>query len=103
MPTVVNAHTNTPALSDLAAEINAALNQADSSRLQAGRLLLQAREIFDASKVQGDSWRGWCATNIPARSYRDIKRVMALARSSDPTAALAEERNKARRGMAANR
>ena len=84
----------------LAAEINAALRQADSSRLDAGRLLLQAREIFEADKAQGDSWRAWCATNIPDRSYRDIKRVMALARSSNPTAALAKERDEARLRMA---
>lgn len=99
----VAARINTPTLSDLAAEINAALKQADSARLLAGRLLLEAREIFEASRGDGDSWRGWCATNIPARSYRDIKRVMALARSADPKAALVEEREKARRGMAANR
>ena len=95
--------TNAPTLADLAVEINAAFGQADSSRLHAGRLLLQAQEIFKAGKARGDSWRAWCATNIPDRSYRDIGRVMKLARSADPIAALAEERKKARLGMAKKR
>jgi len=95
--------TNAPTLTDLAAEINAALRQADSTRLHAGRLLLQAREIFEAGKAQGDTWRAWCTTNIPNRSYRDIKRVMALARSADPAAALTKEREKARLGVAEKR
>src|SRR5436309_15841775 len=93
--------TNEPTLDELAGEINAAFAEADSSRLRAGRLLLQAREIFEATKAQGESWRGWCAQNISGRSYRDIKRVMSLARDPDPAAAAARERATARTRMAA--
>jgi hypothetical protein len=94
---------NTPTLEQFAAAINQELRQADYSRLAAGRLLLQAREIFEATKAEGDSWRAWCASNIPGRSYRDIKRVMALARSADPVAAVASEREANRARKAAGR
>ena len=91
-----------PTLASLAAEINAEFTNTESSRLRTGRLLLQAREVFDADKAPGDSWRAWCATNIQ-RSYRDCKRVMALARSPNPVAAVQAERDKASKGMARTR
>lgn len=56
--------------------------------------MLEARAKFEAIKAKCDSWRGWCATNIPGRKYRDIKKVSALARDPDPIAAVARERER---------
>lgn len=94
---------NAPSLLELAGEIIAAFGEADSSRLRAGRLLLQARELFEATKAKGESWRGWCTLNITTKKYRDIKRVMALARDPDPAAAIERERAGPRTRMAASR
>lgn len=89
-------------LQELATEINSAFSAADSSRLLAGQLLLEARREFDATKAEGDSWRAWCAGNVK-RSYRDVKRVMGLARAPDPVAAVAAERAASRASAAASR
>jgi hypothetical protein len=99
-----DAQQNMPTLAEYAGLIIESWRDADSSRLRTGRLLLQAREIFEAGKAEGDSWRAWCTKNIvPPRSYRDIKRVMALARDPDPIAAVAKAKEAARTGMAAKR
>jgi hypothetical protein len=95
-------------LEALAAPINDrwhAVRKADTEgRVAVGLMLIAAKEQVENSgpdwvKI---SWEKWCALNIE-RSMSDINRVMALARSPDPLAALEEERKKRRGQMAAHR
>jgi len=70
-------------------------------RVRAGFELIAVRKRIDAGEWEG-GWEAWCAEHIH-RSYRDIQKMMALARTGDPEAAAAEERAKRRKGMQAHR
>ena len=64
-------------------------------RLAAGQLLLHLRERIEAGE-QGDvAWWDWFEANIE-RSRKDCERLMRMASSPDPDAALADERAKDR-------
>ena len=69
----------------------------NSHRIQAGQELIAARAM-----VEPGNWLSWCSANIK-RSARDIQRLMKIAGSDDPEAALAEERETAREAMAEHR
>jgi hypothetical protein len=93
-------------LEGLAEEINErwhAVRRADTEgRIAVGRMLIDAKEQVEKGgpdwiKV---SWEKWCARHIE-RSMSDINKVIALAKSLDPLAALEEERRKRREQMAA--
>ena len=77
--------------------------KADSSanyhRVMAGRELIAIRPKIEEI---GLGWEAWCRENI-TRSMRDIRRVMKIAASPDPEAALEEERTQAREGMVTSR
>jgi hypothetical protein len=79
-----------PTLAELAASINSHIEQAiaagDSHRILAGLELIEARK-----HVPHGQWESWCAENID-RSYRDVRRLMAIAGSDDPVGALEHER-----------
>ena len=65
--------------------------QADDHRLAAAIQLAKAREIATAESIP---WKAWVAENIPYRSYRDVKRLVAIGTAKDPKAALEGAREK---------
>jgi hypothetical protein len=92
-------------LTRLAAEINdhfgAADVAGDEHRIAAGQKLNAAQALVvgrQNSRSGAALWREWLKANV-RRSERDCRKVMALARAPDPTAALRQERGKARDGM----
>jgi hypothetical protein len=72
------------------------------ARINAGKLLLEAKARVDAAKKEHGTFAVWCAANIK-RSMPDIYRVMKLASSPDSAAAREEEKRKAKEAMAAKR
>jgi hypothetical protein len=68
-------------------------------RVRAGFELIEARKLVEKN---GLGWEAWCAENIH-RSFRDIQKMMAMARTGDPEAAAEKERSRAREGMRAHR
>ena len=66
-------------------------------RVRAGFELIAVRK-----RIPEGEWETWCADNIH-RSYRDVQRMMALARSGDPEAAAEAERSRGRKSMRAHR
>lgn len=77
--------------------ITAALDLASKSskkteqhRLEAGRLLIEARQYVPSTK-----WQAWCKKWVK-RSLGDIRKLMKMASSNDPEAALAAERDETR-------
>jgi hypothetical protein len=68
-------------------------------RVRAGFELIAVRKRVEQ---EGLGWEAWCADNIH-RSYRDIQKMMALARTGDPEATAEEERSEARERMRAHR
>ena len=65
--------------------------QANDHRLAAALQLAKAREIATAESIP---WKAWVAENIPNRSYRDVKRLVAIGSAKDPKAAIEETRKK---------
>ena len=85
-------------LSAIAREVCVRLEKADKSagqandhRLAAAIQLAKAREIATAESIP---WKAWVAENIPDRSYRDVKRLVAIGSAKDPKAALEGAREK---------
>ena len=68
--------------------------KAQSHRVQAGKMLLEAKRLLNASG-SNRSWREWCAEHIE-RSERDIRRLVAIAKAADPEAAHEAEKAKTR-------
>jgi hypothetical protein len=94
-------------LDGLAKEIRSTLDRADKSqrhaddlRITAGRMLLAAREQVQAQKLV---WSEWLAANVPDRSERDVRRLLAVAKAPDPAAAADQERRATREQVAATR
>jgi hypothetical protein len=92
-------------LADLGMQVGAVFTRArdqlrsfDESRIDAGRLLLKAKAIYDASPGRNDTWREWCESNS-GRSYRDCNKCMAYASAEDPMAALQADREASREAM----
>jgi hypothetical protein len=77
---------------DDAKQINVRLKKAEDYRVEAGRMLLKLRPKVEAAGV---GWEAWCKVNID-RSYRDVQKVMALAKAPDPEAAGEQERERNR-------
>jgi hypothetical protein len=75
-------------------------NKAVTCRVEAGRLLIALRVRVEA---QGKDWWPWFREAAFVRSRRDAEKVMALALDRDPHAAVEEEREKRREGMARSR
>jgi hypothetical protein len=82
----------------IAGKIRASLQRSDDQRVTAARLLLEAKGRVEAGEAGKIGWRQWCEENIK-RSQRDIRFLIACARSPDPEAAIASERERARQGM----
>jgi DUF3102 family protein len=70
----------------------------DDARLRIGRLLVEAKTL-----VKDGEWKEWCRENVPGKTERDIRRLIAMAKSADPEAAREAEKTKAREGMKATR
>ena len=85
----------------LFAEVNNAARALVYRRGELGRELLAARSAVEEEHGPGH-WEAWCQENIH-RSQGDIRKLMALAAAPDPVAAAAQEREKARVGMAEQR
>ena len=58
--------------------------------------------IKGSTDLKHGEWLKWCEENIE-RSQRDIQRLMKMAGSDDPEAALEQERADSREGMRARR
>jgi len=100
----------------VAGKIGALLENSEDQRLSAAQLLVSARSRIDAGEeiideTTGapaiDPWGCFCRKisrrDGRAFSGREIRRLLAIGSASDPKAALAEEREKARIGMRACR
>src|SRR5712691_887352 len=96
-------------LDTVAGKINALMKKSDDQRLSAAALLLEAKGRVEAGEAGNNiDWETWCSVNIKTRdgkprSYRDVQRLVAIAESPDPQAALDADRAKARAGMKATR
>jgi hypothetical protein len=96
-------------LDTVAGKINALMKKSDDQRLSAAALLLEAKGRVEAGEAGNNiDWETWCSVNIKTRdgkprSYRDVQRLVAIAESPDPQAALDADREKARAGMKATR
>ena len=86
---VLGAHLNLPSFGEC--------DKREGGEKRAGFELIAVRK-----RIPEGEWEAWCADNIH-RSYRDIQRMMAMARTGDPEAAAEEERAKRRKGMRASR
>ena len=86
---VLGAHLNLPSFGEC--------DKREGGEKRAGFELIAVRK-----RIPEGEWEAWCADNIH-RSYRDIQRMMAMARTGDPAAAAEEERAKRRDGMRASR
>lgn len=60
------------------------------ARLEAARLLAEAKAVVQAN---GASFKEWCAVNV-RRSWRDVRRLVAIGESAAPREALAAERQR---------
>jgi hypothetical protein len=86
-------------LDDLAVRINGAWTDMENSslhaHLQIGRMLVEAQEKHKREGRNG-SFEQWCTHHIKSpktgqpRNFRNIQKMMAMARSEDPKAALAK-------------
>ena len=81
-----------------AAKIRACLLRADNQRITAGQLLIEAHERVTAGEAGNMRWQAWCLANID-RSYRNVQRLITVAKADDPQAALAKDRAAARARM----
>ena len=89
-----------PTLAERAASINKHIEKALSADMSANRHRLRAgHELIEARKrVPHGEWIPWCGKNI-SRSMRDIQKLIQMAGSDDPEAALEQERADRRDGM----
>src|SRR5947207_2723083 len=77
--------------------------KAGDKRISAGLRLVELKQRIKAGEAgAGVKWTDYVAQHVK-RSIRDCQKVMRIAAAPDPEAALAEERAKARDGMAAGR
>jgi hypothetical protein len=81
---------------------------AQSHRLKSGRHLLDLKTMIDDDPTLADGqtfwvWFDYWFVKEKLCSRKDAEKRIALALADDPEAALAEERRKAREGMAAHR
>ena len=76
-----------------------AMHKADDHRLAAALKLAEARTLADDHRI---GWKRWVDKNI-ARSYRDVKRLVAIGSSKDPVLALEGARERGRDARARSR
>ena len=76
-----------------------ALQKADDHRLAAALQLAEARTLADDHRI---GWKRWVGKNID-RSYRDVKRLVAIGSSEDPVLALVSARKHGRDAKARSR
>jgi hypothetical protein len=86
----------------VASQINARLGKADDMRLSAALLLMEAQGRVRDGEAGEITWERWCKANVQ-RGMRDIRRLLRIAKSSDPDAAFREERERAAEGMRRHR
>lgn len=88
-----------PTFAKEAREINQTFERADVGHEKARNLRITAGEMMDAlrPKVEeaGHTWSKWAKEHL-TRSLRDIRRILKIARSENPTLALTQEREKRR-------
>jgi hypothetical protein len=68
--------------------VDRAAGEVRTHRIKAGELLIEA-----SKHVPAGEWGRWCNANVK-RSERDIRKVMKIAGTADPEAALREERKR---------
>jgi hypothetical protein len=68
-------------------------------RTKAAFVLAEMRQRIEAGEAGDVSWWSWFDKNVQ-RSRKDAEKLLAIASASNPEAAAAEERRKAREGMA---
>ena len=87
----------TVTLDDLAARIIGCSNAADDQLIEAAKLMQQAKTLIEAGDGNGLSWQDWVDQNIKLGRSR-INELLQLAKSENPSEALAQLRqaNKAR-------
>lgn len=102
-------HTNKMTLKQAARGINNAFElaakadtQAFDARINAGKLLIEAKGKVEAAKKEHGTFAVWCAANIK-RSMPDIYRVMKLVGSDNPQAAREAEKAAAKERMTRKR
>ena len=76
-----------------------ALQKADDHRLAAALQLAEARAVADDHRI---GWKLWVDKNIE-RSYRDVKRLVAIGSAKDPVLALEGARKRDRDAKARSR
>jgi hypothetical protein len=73
--------------------------RATSARVAAGKMLIELRARIEGGEAgEGVSWWEWCEANIQ-RSRKDCEKLMRMASSDDPEAAIEDERAQARERM----
>ncbi len=89
---VSGAGSNVPTIDEAVLEINELLNQADATRLDAGRKFLALRARVEAGEVgSGAKWWEFYGKHF-TRSRKDAEKLMRLAQSDDPEAAIEAEK-----------
>ena len=76
-----------------------AMKKADDHRLAAALRLADARTLADDHRI---GWKRWVDKNID-RSYRDVKRLVAIGSAEDPVLALESARKHGRDAKARSR
>jgi len=77
--------------------IEAHWRSSDNHRISTALLLKQAQLRVEAGEdPRFNSFKAWCEEMLPCRSWRDIRRLLAIANAADPQAALEEHRRKTR-------
>jgi hypothetical protein len=67
----------------------------EDRRLAAALLLKDAEErIEDGEEPEFPTLKAWCKVKLPGHGERDIRRLLAIAKSPDPKKAMAEDRAK---------
>ncbi len=89
-------------LEDLAQRITEHSESSDRSKLEAARLLADARRRVDDGEIPGVTWKDWTEENLSLSSSR-IKELLGIGQADDPAAALARQRAKTRTRVKSHR
>jgi hypothetical protein len=77
--------------------------RADRARIRAGKLLIELRKRVEAGEVgEGVNWWEWYDENF-ARTKRDARKCIKIARAADPELAAEDERERNRNAKAKQR